>query len=118
MQCNYGSDYIRFGHHVFINTNCTFQPAGGVKIGDDVYIGSDVKFYTTIHPTDPEERITGKASVRPIKIGAKVWIGGGVILPEVAIGEGTTIGAGSVATCSIPARCVAVGNPCRIIREL
>ena len=115
LHCNYGGDYIRFGHRVFINTNS----AGGVEIGDDVYIGSDVKFYTTIHPTDPEERTTGKASVRPIKIGPKVWIGGAaVILPGVEIGEGTTIGAGSVVTRSIPARCVAVGNPCRVIRKL
>ena len=119
LHCNYGGNFIRFGHRVFINANCTFQPAGGVEIGDDVYIGSDVKFYTTIHPTDPEERTAGKATVRPIKIGAKVWIGGGaVILPGVEIGEGTTIGAGSVVTRSIPARCVAVGNPCRIIRRL
>ena len=119
LHCNYGGDFIRFGHRVFINANCTFQPAGGVEIGDDVYIGSDVKFYTTIHPTDPEERTAGKASVRPIKIGAKVWIGGGaIILPGVEIGEGTTIGAGSVVTRSIPARCVAVGNPCRVIRNL
>ena len=119
LHCNYGGDFIRFGHRVFINANCTFQPAGGVEIGDDVYIGSDVKFYTTIHPTDPEERTAGKASVRPIKIGAKVWIGGGaVILPSVEIGEGTTIGAGSVVTRSIPTRCVAVGNPCRVIRRL
>ena len=72
LHCNYGGNYIRFGHRVFINANCTFQPAGGVEIGDDVYIGSDVKFYTTIHPVDPEERTKGKASVRPIKIGAKV----------------------------------------------
>lgn len=119
MHCNYGGSHIRFGHRVFINANCTFQPAGGVEIGDDVYIGSDAKFYTTIHPVDPEKRTSGEASVRPIKIGAKVWIGGGaVILPGVEIGEGTTIGAGSVVTRSVPARCVAVGNPCKVIRKL
>lgn len=96
-----------------------FSPQAHVEIGDDVYIGSDVKFYTTIHPINPEERTAGKASVRPIKIGAKVWIGGGVvILPGVEIGEGTTIGAGSVVTRSIPANSVAVGNPCRVIRKL
>lgn len=119
LHCNYGGDFIHFGHRIFINANCTFQPAGSVEIGDDVYIGSDVKFYTTIHPITPEERIKGEATVRPIKIGAKVWIGGAaVILPGVEIGEGTTIGAGSVVTRSIPARCVAVGNPCRVIRKL
>ena len=119
MHCNYGGDRIRFGHRVFINANCTFQPAGGVVIGDDVYIGSDVKFYTTIHPIDPEERTTGKASVRPIKIGNKVWLGGGaIILPGVEIGEGSTIGAGSVVTRSIPPFCVAAGNPCRVLKRL
>lgn len=90
-----------------------------MEIGDDVFIGSDVRIYTTNHPLNPEERATGKATVRPVKIGSKVWIGGGVvILPGVEIGEGTTIGAGSVVTRSIPARCVAVGNPCKVIREL
>ncbi|MDO4160565.1 MAG: sugar O-acetyltransferase [Prevotellaceae bacterium] len=119
LHCNYGGDFVLFGHRVFINANCTFQPAGGVEIGDDVYIGSDAKFYTTIHPIDPEERAMHKATVRPIKIGAKVWIGGGaIVLPGVEIGEGTTIGAGSVVTRSIPPRCVAVGNPCRVIRKL
>ena len=107
------------GKKVFINANCTFQPAGGVEFGDDIFVGSDVKFYTTIHPIDPEERAAGKAFVRPIKINSKVWIGGNVtILPGVEIGEGTTIGAGAVVTRSIPPRCVAVGNPCKVLRYL
>ncbi|MDO4163002.1 MAG: sugar O-acetyltransferase [Bacteroides sp.] len=119
LHCNYGKHYVQFGHRVFINFNCTFQPAGGVEIGDDVFVGSDVRFYTTIHPLDPQERAEGKASVRPIKIGARVWIGGGaVILPGVEIGEGSTIGAGSVVTRSIPPRSVAVGNPCRVIKQV
>ena len=119
LHCNYGGNFVRFGHRVFINFNCTFQPAGGVEFGDDVYVGSDVRFYTTNHPLDPDERCTGKASTRPIKIGSKVWIGGGcVILPGVEIGDGTTIGAGSVVTRSIPSRVVAVGNPCRVIKYL
>ena len=119
LHCNYGGDFIQFGRRVFINANCTFQPAGGVEFGDDVFVGSDVRFYTTIHPLDPEERTSGKASVRPIKIGSKVWIGGGaIILPGVEIGEGTTIGGGSVVTRTIPPRCVAVGNPCKVIRKL
>lgn len=119
LHCNYGSNHVTFGHRVFINYNCTFQPAGGVEIGDDVFVGSDVRFYTTNHPIDPEERVKGTASTRPIKIGSKVWIGGGtVILPGVEIGEGCTIGAGSVVTRSLPPRSVAVGNPCRVIRQV
>lgn len=119
LHCNYGDSRVKFGNRVFINYNCTFQPAGGVEIGDDVFIGSDVRIYTTNHPLDPEERATGKATIRPVKIGSKVWIGGGgTILPGVEIGEGTTIGAGSVVTRSIPARCVAVGNPAKVIKQL
>ena len=114
LHCNYGDSRVKFGSRVFINYNCTLQPAGGVEIGDDVFIGSDVRIYTTNHPLDPEERAKGKATVRPVRIGSKVWIGGGA----VEIGEGTTIGAGSVVTRSIPARCVAVGNPAKVIKRL
>ena len=52
-------------------------------------------------------------------IGDNVWLGAGVmVMPGVSIGAGTTIGAGSVVTRDIPANSVAVGNPCRVIREL
>ena len=52
-------------------------------------------------------------------IGDGCWIGGGVIiLPGVTIGEGCVIGAGSVVTKNIPANSLAVGNPCRVIREI
>ena len=119
LHCNYGGHFLTFGHKVFVNANCAFQPAGGIEIGDGTFIGSNAQFYTTIHPTNPEERATGAATVRSIKIGKNVWIGGGVIvLPGVEIGDGTTIGAGSVVTRSIPARCVAVGNPCRVIKNV
>ena len=55
----------------------------------------------------------------PIKIEDNVWIGGGaIILPGVTIGRNSVIGAGSVVTRSIPADCVAVGNPCRVIKQI
>jgi maltose O-acetyltransferase len=55
----------------------------------------------------------------PITIGSRVWIGGGAIVcPGVTIGENTTIGAGSVVTRDIPPNVLAVGNPCRVLREL
>lgn len=41
-----------------------------------------------------------------------------MILPGVTIGDDTVIGAGSVVTKDIPANVVAVGNPCRVLREI
>ena len=53
-----------------------------------------------------------------VTFGDNVWIGGGaVILPGVTIGSNVVIGAGSVVTKSIPDNSVAVGSPCRVIRE-
>lgn len=119
MHCNYGGDKIKLGKKVFINFNCTFQPFGGIEIGDQAFIGPNVQMYTAIHPTDPEARNQGESSCAAIKIGAGVWIGGGaVILPGVSIGDGSTIGAGSVVTKSIPPRSIAVGNPCRVIKTV
>ena len=47
------------------------------------------------------------------------YLGAGVIVvPGVTIGDNTVIGAGSVVTKDVPANCLAVGNPCRVLREL
>ena len=52
-------------------------------------------------------------------IGDNVWIGGGsIILPGITIGDNTTIGAGSVVTKDVPANVLALGNPCRVMRNL
>ena len=38
-----------------------------------------------------------------------------VILPGVELGDNTIVGAGSIVTRDIPANCVAVGNPAKVI---
>ena len=93
-------------------------------------IASDVKIYTATHTTDvtgrtntPEnKKISGcfcRTFSKPITIEDNVWIGGGaILLPGVTIGKNSVIGAGSIVTRSIPENCVAVGNPCRIIKHL
>lgn len=90
-----------------------------VKIGNNVMFGPNVSVYTAGHPLDKETRNSGLEYAHPITIGNDVWIGGNVvILPGVTIGDGAVIGAGSVVTKDIPPEVLAVGNPCRVIREI
>ena len=120
---DYGEN-IHLGHNVEINMGCTFLDCNKITIGDYTGIGPGVHIYAVFHPVLPEERLqqTGRfwnSLTAPVTIGKNVWIGGGsIILPSVTIGDGATIGAGSVVTRDIPARCVAVGNPCRVIKYL
>lgn len=117
-RCDYGCN-ISVGENFFANFNLTVLDEAKVEIGHDVFIGPNVSIYTACHPIDPKERNTGVEWAEPVKIGDNVWIGGGsTILPGVTIGSDTTIGAGSVVTKDIPAGCVAVGNPCCVIRCL
>lgn len=119
---DYGEN-IHLGRNVEINMNCVFLDCNRIDIGDFSGIGPGVHIYTVFHPTNPSERLPEnstfwKSRTAPVKIGSNVWIGGGaIILPGVTIGNGTTIGAGSVVTKSIPENCIAVGNPCRVIRK-
>ena len=127
--CDYGRN-IHIGTNVSVNMNCTFVDCNRINIGDNVLIASNVQIYTATHPVELADRLTpdwnpksGEYFCRtyalPVKIGNGCWIGGGVIiLPGVTIGDGSVIGAGSVVTKDIPANCVAVGNPCRVIRQI
>lgn len=101
-----------------------------IEIGNNILIASNVQIYTSTHPVELADRLTpdwnpesGEYFCRtyalPVKIGNGCWIGCGVIiLPGVTIENGTVIGAGSVVTKDIPANCVAVGNPCKVIRKI
>ena len=123
--CDFGSN-IFIGDDVIINSSCTFIDNEKIIIGNKVLIAPNVQIYTAYHPLLPEQRIIEKKEgsdcyyttcADPVEIKDGVWIGGGVIiLPGVTIGENSVIGAGSVVTRSIPDNCVAVGNPCRVIK--
>ena len=116
--CDYGKQ-ISIGKRFFANFNLTILDEARVTIGDDCFIGPNVSIYTACHSTDPIERNTRREWAEPVKIGDNVWIGGSVtILPGVTIGNNVTIGAGSVVTKCIPDNVVAVGNPCRIIKNI
>lgn len=116
--CDFGFN-IHVGENFMANFNFTVLDEAQVTIGDNVFIGPNTSIYTACHPLDPAERNKGVEWAEPVRIGNNVWIGGSTtILPGVTIGDGTTIGAGSVVTKDIPAGCLAVGNPCRVIRHL
>ena len=116
--CDYGKQ-IRVGKRFFANFNLTVLDEALVTIGDDCFIGPNVSIYTACHSTDPVERNTRREWAEPVTIGDNVWIGGSVtILPGVTIGSNVTIGAGSVVTRNIPDNVVAVGNPCKVIKNL
>ncbi|WP_308547565.1 sugar O-acetyltransferase [uncultured Parabacteroides sp.] len=125
--CEYGK-HILIGNKVVINMNCTFVDNNIIEIGNNVLIASNVQIYTATHSTKVHERMVDeqekgteicKTYALPIKICDGAWIGGGaIILPGVTIGENSVIGAGSVVTHSIPDNCVAVGNPCRVIKQI
>ena len=117
-RCEFGFN-IFIGNNVFVNYNCIFSDNGKIIIGDDVRIAPNTGIYTVNHAFDPEERAIGAQIYEPVTIEDKVWIGANVIvLPGVTIGEGSIIGAGSVVTKDIPPRVIAVGNPCKVIREI
>ncbi len=116
--CDYGSN-IYAGDGFYMNFGGVILDCNPVHIGENVLCAPSVHIYTATHPTDPESRLSGLELAAPVRIGNNVWIGGGAIIcPGVTIGDHTTIGAGSVVVKDIPARVVAAGNPCRIIRQL
>lgn len=116
--CDYGYN-IEVGENFYSNHNLIILDAAKVSFGSNVFIGPNCAFYTAIHPIEAEERNTGVERAEAITVGDNVWFGGNVVvLPGVNIGSNTVIGAGSVVVKDIPDNVVAVGNPCKIIRQI
>ena len=119
LHANWGGKHCHFGKNVYCNFNLTLVDDTHIYVGDYSKFGPNVVIATAGHPILPELREKAYQYNAPVKIGKCVWLGAGVIvLPGVEIGDNCVIGAGSVVTKSIPANCVAVGNPCRVIREI
>ena len=119
LHANWGGKHCHFGKNVYCNFNLTLVDDTHIYVGDYSKFGPNVVIATAGHPILPELREKAYQYNAPVKIGKCVWLGAGVIvLPGVEIGDNCVIGAGSVVTKNIPANCVAVGNPCRVIREI
>lgn len=116
--CDYGYN-IEIGNNFYSNHNLVILDCAKVIIGNNVYLGPNCGIYTAGHPLDIKQREKGLEYAKSINIGNHVWIGGNVvILPGVTIGDNVTIGAGSIVTKDIPKNVVAVGNPCKIIKNI
>ena len=95
----------------------------GVKIGRNVWISYNVVLETGFPQliTIDDSAVIGvgviviahfKEARRGVRIGKQVFIGPGVIiLPDVEIGDGAVVTAGSVVTSSVPAMTLVQGNP-------
>lgn len=118
LQCDYGYN-IEIGENFYANHNLIILDPAKVKFGDNVFIGPNCSFYTPEHPIDATIRNKGLEYAKPIIIGNNVWFGGSVtVLGGITIGDNVVIGAGSIITKDIPSNTVAVGNPCKVIKNI
>lgn len=119
LHSNFGGHHVHFGDNVYANFNLTLVDDTHIYVGDCTMLGPNVTLATAGHPILPELREKALQYNLPIHIGRNCWLGAGVIvMPGVTIGDNSVIGAGSVVTRDIPANVVAVGTPCRVLREI
>lgn len=119
LHSNWAGKHVHFGNEVYANFNLTLVDDTHIYVGDKTMFGPNVVVATAGHPILPELREKAYQYNIPVHIGRNCWIGSGaLIMPGVTIGDNTVIGAGSVVTKDIPSNVVAVGNPCRVMREI
>jgi len=119
LHSNWGGHHVHFGKNVYANYNLTLVDDTHIYVGDCTMFGPNVTVATAGHPILPELREKGYQYNAPVRIGKNCWLGAGVVvLPGVTIGDNVVIGAGSVVTKDLPSNVVAVGNPCRVLREV
>ena len=119
LHSNWGGRHVHFGKNVYANFNLTLVDDTHIYVGDYTMIGPNVTIATAGHPILPALREKAYQYNASVRIGKNCWLGAGVILlPGVTVGDNTVIGAGSVVTKNLPSGVVAVGNPCRVLREV
>lgn len=119
LRTNWGGRHVHFGSNVYANFNLTLVDDTHIYVGDYTLFGPNVVVATAAHPITPELRMPVTQFNLPVHIGKNCWIGAGaIIVPGVTIGDDVVIGAGSVVTKDIPSNVVAVGNPCKVLREI
>ncbi len=116
---NWGGRHVHFGNSVYANFNLTMVDDTHIYVGDYTMFGPNVTVATAGHPIMPKLREKAYQYNFPVRIGRNCWIGAGaLIMPGITIGDNVVVGAGSVVTKDLPSNVVAVGNPCRVLREI
>ena len=116
---NWGGRNVHLGSNIYANAGLKLVDDTHIYIGDCTMLGPNVVIATAGHPIEPSLRSKGMQYNLPVRIGRNCWLGAGVIvMPGVTIGDNSVIGAGSVVTKDIPAGVIAVGNPCKVMREI
>lgn len=119
LHSNWGGRNVHFGNDIYCNFNTTLVDDTHIYVGDNTMFGPNVTVATAGHPINADLRAKGYQYNAPVRIGRNCWIGAGaLIMPGVTIGDNVVIGAGSVVTKDITSNVVAVGNPCRVLREV
>ena len=119
------SPKIIFGKDVRINSTCHIGSINRIEIGDQTLLGSHVMIIDHSHGRNSADELALHPSERrlyskgEVIIGKRCWIcENAVILPGVHIGDETTVAANAVVTKDIPSRCVAAGNPAKVVKIL
>lgn len=119
LHANWGGKFVHFGRNIYANFGLTLVDDTHIYVGDYTEFGPNVVVATAGHPILPELREQRMQFNMPVRIGRNCWIGAGaLIMPGVTVGDNTVIGAGSVVTKDLPVNVLAVGNPCRVLREI
>lgn len=116
---NFGGAHVHFGKNIYANFNLTCVDDADIYVGDYTLLGPNVTIATAGHPIHPSLRERAYQYVIPVHIGKNCWIGAGVVIvPGITIDDNVVVGAGSIVTKDLPSNVVAVGNPCRVLREI
>lgn len=116
---NWGGRHCHFGKNIYANFHLTCVDDTHIYVGDYTMFGPHVVIAAAGHPILPELREKAYQYNAPVHIGKNCWFGAGaILLPGITIGDNVVVGAGSVVTKDLPPNVVAVGNPCKVLREI
>lgn len=119
LHSNWGGHHVHFGKNIYANFNLTLVDDTHIYVGDYTMFGPNVTIATAGHPILPRLREQGYQYNAPVRIGKNCWIGAGVVIvPGITIGDNVVVGAGSIVTKDLPDNVVAVGDPCKVLREV